>query len=164
MIYLEVIKQKIYSTESISRQISTWRLFNKKIVFTNGCFDLLHQGHIDYLTKAKDLADFLIVGVNSDSSVKKLNKGENRPIQNENSRALIIASLHFVDAVLLFREDTPLELITLIQPDVLVKGGDWKPDQIIGADAVKAKGGEVRVIPFLERFSTTGIENKILNK
>lgn len=161
MNYLDVIKKKIYTTESVFSQLAAWRLFEKKIVFTNGCFDLLHQGHIDYLTKAKDLGDFLIVGINSDSSVKKLNKGANRPIQDEHSRALIIAALHFVDAVLIFNEDTPYELIKVVQPEILVKGGDWKVDEIVGADIVKAKGGEVKTIPFLDGFSTTGIEKKI---
>lgn len=163
MNYLDVIKKKIFSPESMARQLSAWRLFDKKIIFTNGCFDILHQGHIDYLSKARYLGDFLVVGVNSDNSVKKLNKGSGRPIQDENSRALIIASLHFVDAVMIFNEDTPRELIKLIQPDVLVKGGDWKIEQIAGADVVKAKGGDVRTIPFLEGFSTTGIEKKIKN-
>lgn len=164
MNYLDIIKRKIYTVESSFSQLAAWRLFGKKIVFTNGCFDLLHQGHIDYLGKAADLGDFLVVGINSDSSVKKLNKGENRPIQNEYSRALIMAALHFVSAVIIFNEDTPYELIKTIQPDVLVKGGDWKVDDIVGADIVKAKGGEVVSIPFLEGFSTTGIEKKILNK
>src|SRR5687768_16366116 len=107
MNYLDISKRRIYTAESMFSQLAAWRLFEKKIVFTNGCFDILHQGHIDYLSKAVDLGEILIVGVNSDNSVKKLNKGENRPIQDENSRAMIVAALHFVSAVIIFDEDTP---------------------------------------------------------
>lgn len=161
MTNLEIIKKKIVPLEQLKRNLSVWRMKDLKIVFTNGCFDLLHHGHIDYLSKASDLGDVLVIGVNSDSSVKKLNKGENRPIQNENDRALILSALQFVEAVTIFEEDTPLELIKTIQPDVLVKGGDWKENDIIGADVVKAKGGTVAVIPFVEGYSTTNIEKKI---
>ena len=161
MTNLEIIKQKIVSLEQLKRNIAVWRMKNMKIVFTNGCFDILHHGHIDYLSKASDLGDVLIIGVNSDSSVKKLEKGANRPIQNENDRALILSSLQFVEAITIFNEDTPLELIKAIQPDVLVKGGDWKEADIVGADIVKAKGGSVISIPFVEGYSTTNIEKKI---
>ena len=161
MTNLEIIKQKIVSLEQLKRNIAVWRMKDMKIVFTNGCFDILHHGHIDYLSKASDLGDVLIIGVNSDSSVKKLDKGANRPIQNENDRALILSSLQFVEAIIIFNEDTPLELIKAIRPDVLVKGGDWKPEQIAGADVVKAKGGEVVIIPFVEGYSTTDIEKRI---
>ena len=163
MTNLEIIKQKIVPLEQLKRNIAVWRMKDMKIVFTNGCFDILHHGHIDYLSKAADLGDVLIIGVNSDSSVKKLEKGTNRPIQNENDRALILSSLQFVEAITIFNEDTPLELIKAIQPDVLVKGGDWKPEQIAGADVVKAKGGEVVIIPFVDGYSTSNIEKRIKN-
>ncbi len=131
----------------------------KKIVFTNGCFDLLHVGHIRYLQEAKKLGDFLFVGINSDSSVKTL-KGPNRPIQNENDRAEILASLGCVDAVCIFSEDNPLNLIKQVSPNVLVKGGDWKPDQIIGSDFVISNGGIVKSLQFHQGRSTTNIINK----
>jgi rfaE bifunctional protein nucleotidyltransferase chain/domain len=158
---LEFIKSKIYKWEDLSRTIAIWKFKDRKIVFTNGCFDILHQGHVTYLAQAAELGDNLVVGLNSDASVKKLNKGANRPIQDQDSRALILASLHLVSAVILFNEDTPAELIKLVQPDVLVKGGDWKPEQIVGYDTVKARGGEVISIDFLPGFSTTAIEQKI---
>jgi rfaE bifunctional protein nucleotidyltransferase chain/domain len=161
MTNLEIIKNKIYSREMLMRQIAIWRMKDYKIVFTNGCFDILHPGHIDYLSKAADLGDALIIGVNSDASVKKLNKGANRPIQNENDRALILSAFQFVEALIIFEEDTPYELIKAVQPDVLVKGGDWKESDIVGADIVKAKGGVVTTIPFVEGYSTTNIEKKI---
>ncbi|PIQ33575.1 MAG: D-glycero-beta-D-manno-heptose 1-phosphate adenylyltransferase [Bacteroidetes bacterium CG18_big_fil_WC_8_21_14_2_50_41_14] len=163
----ELISNKIMNLETISKALAVWELRGKKIVFTNGCFDLLHLGHIDYLSKAKDLGDILIVGVNTDNSVVRLNKGENRPITNEQSRASIIASLFFVDAVVLFDEDTPYKLIKIVQPDVLVKGSDYKPEDIVGYDVVMAKKGEIRTIDYLEGYSTTAIEQKIrgsLNK
>ena len=161
MTNIEIIRQKIVQVELLKRTIAAWRMKELKIVFTNGCFDLLHRGHIDYLSKAADLGDVLIVGVNSDSSVKQLNKGANRPIQHENDRALILSSLQFIHAITIFNEDTPLELIKAIQPDVLVKGGDWKENEIVGADVVKANGGTVAVIPFVDGYSTTNIEKKI---
>jgi rfaE bifunctional protein nucleotidyltransferase chain/domain len=133
---LEIIKKKIVSPEQLSRNLHVWRMKGLKIVFTNGCFDLLHHGHIDYLSKAADMGDILVIGMNSDFSVKKLDKGKNRPIQNENDRALILSALQFVEAITIFHEDTPYELIKLVQPDVLVKGGDWKESEIIGADIV----------------------------
>src|ERR1035437_100867 len=161
MTNLEIIKNKIYSREMLMRQIAIWRMKDYKIVFTNGCFDILHPGHIDYLSKAADLGDVLIIGVNSDASVKKLNKGANRPIQNENDRALILSAFQFIEAIIIFEEDRPYELIKALQPDVLVKGGDWKESDIVGADIVKAKGGVVTTIPFVEGYSTTNIEKKI---
>ena len=161
MTNLEIIKKKIHTRETLLRQIAVWRMKDYKIVFTNGCFDLLHPGHIDYLSKSSDLGDVLIIGVNSDSSVKKLNKGANRPIQNENDRALILSAFQFVEAIIIFEEDTPYELIKALQPDVLVKGGDWKESDIVGADIVKAKGGLVTTIPFVDGYSTTSIEKKI---
>ncbi len=161
MTNLEIIRQKIISLEQLQRNLHIWRMKDYKIVFTNGCFDLLHHGHIDYLSKAADMGDVLVVGLNSDFSVKKLDKGKNRPIQNENDRALILSALQFVDAITIFHEDTPLELITLVQPNVLVKGGDWKEHEIVGADIVKSKGGTVTTIPYVEGYSTTNIEKKI---
>lgn len=158
---LEVIKNRILTRESLGPALAHYRLKSKKIVFTNGCFDLLHLGHIDYLSKAADCGDVLIVGVNSDSSVKLLNKGANRPIQDQTSRATIIAALHFVDIVCVFDEETPYELIKLIQPDVLVKGADYKVEQVAGYDIVLVRGGEVKLIELVKGYSTSGIERKI---
>lgn len=163
MTNLEIIRNKIFSLLQLQRSIRIWRMKDYKIVFTNGCFDILHRGHIEYLSKAADLGDVLVIGLNSDASVKKLGKGNNRPIQNENDRALALSAIQFVDAVVIFEEDTPIELIKIIQPDVLVKGGDWTPEQVVGADIVKSKGGEVVILPYLDGYSTTGIENRIKN-
>jgi len=157
----DIIKKKIPGKEELSAILSLWRFQQKRIVFTNGCFDLLHLGHIDYLSKAKDYGDILIVGVNTNRSVKMLDKGSNRPITDENARATIVAALHFVDAVVLFDEETPYELIKTVQPDVLVKGSDYRPEDIVGYDIVKEKGGEVMTIDFLPGYSTSGIEKKI---
>jgi rfaE bifunctional protein nucleotidyltransferase chain/domain len=131
-----------------------------KIVFTNGCFDLLHNGHLCYLMDAASLGDKLIIGLNSDASVKRL-KGENRPIKNENERALQLASLAFVDAVILFEEDTPLELIKSIMPNLLVKGGDYSVGAIVGAEEVTKNGGEVKLIPFIKGYSSTNLIDQI---
>jgi rfaE bifunctional protein nucleotidyltransferase chain/domain len=157
---LEIIKSKILNRDRLKNQLAVWRFKDQKIVFTNGCFDLLHLGHIDYLSKAKDHGNVLIVGVNTDASVRRL-KGENRPVTDEISRSVIMASLQFVNAVVLFDEDTPYELIKLVQPDVLVKGSDYQPEDIVGYDIVKAKGGEIVAIDFLEGYATTGIIEKI---
>lgn len=157
---LEIIQSKILSGDSLQKALNTWRFYEKKLVFTNGCFDLLHYGHVDYLSKAKDLGDVLIVGLNTDSSVKRL-KGEHRPFQNESSRATVLASLQFVDAVVLFDEDTPYDLISFIRPAVLVKGSDYKPEQIVGYDILKTYHGEVKTIDFVQGFSTSAIEDKI---
>lgn len=161
MTHLDAIKNRMPDMAELKRMIARWRLLDKKIVFTNGCFDILHYGHIDYLSKAADFGDVLIVGVNSDESVKKLNKGASRPIQNEQSRLFTVASLHFVSVAILFNEDTPLNLITEIQPDVIVKGGDYKDSEIAGADVVKARGGEVKIVDFVQGYSTTDIEKRI---
>ena len=158
---LEIFKSKIYTKETIVKEVNLWRLKSNKIVFTNGCFDIVHLGHIDYLSKAADLGHMLIVAINSDASVKRLGKGNNRPIQDERSRSIIIAALHAVAAVVVFDEDTPYELIKLIQPDVLVKGADYKIEQIAGHDIVLARRGEVKLIDFLEGYSTSAIEKKI---
>ena len=133
-----------------------WKFRNEKIVFTNGCFDIIHRGHIEYLAKAASLGTKLIVGLNTDASVRRL-KGENRPVNDERGRALALASLLFVDEVILFNTDTPRELIEFIQPDVLVKGGDYRPEDIVGNDIVTARGGQVVTIPLVEGYSTTSI-------
>jgi len=166
---LEIIQSKIQLSDTLIRTLAIWRFKGEKIVFTNGCFDILHRGHIDYLAKASDLGGKLIVGLNSDASVRLLNKGNTRPLQDEQSRAMILASLYFVHAVILFDENTPQKLIQLLNPDVLVKGADYDANEtdtkskkfIVGSDTVKAKGGEVKTIEFLEGFSTTNIENRI---
>lgn len=154
---LQVIKSRIVERDELSFIVNRWGLKGEKIVFTNGCFDILHQGHVDYLSKAADLGTKLVVGVNTDDSVRRLGKDKNRPIQDENSRAIIIAALHFVDLVILFDEDTPLELIEEVNPQVLVKGSDYKTNEIVGHQIVTKNGGEVRTIDFLEGFSTTKI-------
>ena len=158
---LQNIQRKLFTIEPLLKQIAIWRMKSNRIVFTNGCFDILHPGHVDYLSKAADLGDILIIGLNSDNSVKQLNKGINRPIQNETDRALILTSIQFIEAIIIFEEATPYELIKALEPDILVKGGDWKEADIVGADIVKAKGGTVLSIPFVEGYSTTNIENKI---
>lgn len=159
--HLQAISNKIFLRQQLMFWLNTMRFKNEKLVFTNGCFDLLHEGHIDYLAKAADLGTKLIVGVNSDNSVKRLGKGASRPIQNEQSRAMLLAALHFTSAITVFDEDTPYQLIELVKPNVLVKGADWKVENIVGYDLVKANGGEVVTIEFLPGFSTTAIENKI---
>jgi rfaE bifunctional protein nucleotidyltransferase chain/domain len=158
---LEVISSKIFTRENIQKLCAGWRLKDKKIVFTNGCFDLLHLGHVDYMAKAADLGGVLIVGLNSDISVRKI-KGEHRPINNEHSRAMVLASLSFVDAVVLFDEETPYELIKLVQPDILVKGKDYKTEEIAGYDIVLSNGGEIITIDLTEGYSTTKIEERIM--
>ena len=157
---LEIINKKIRSKEALSSELAVWHFFNKKIVWTNGCFDILHLGHIDYLSKAKDQGDILIVGVNTDESVRKIKKA-GRPITDEKSRSTIIAALHFVDAVVLFDEETPYEQIKFIQPDILVKGSDYNAEDIVGYDIVISKGGKVVTIDFLPGYSTSAIEEKI---
>lgn len=155
------IAEKIcQNKEVLKHKLADWHNNQQKVVFTNGCFDILHRGHVDYLAKAADLGDKLVIGVNTDASVSKL-KGPQRPIQDEYSRLQILASLAFVDAVILFDEETPYELIKLVQPDVLVKGSDYKPEDIVGYDIVKAKGGNVNTIDFIPGFSTSLIEKKI---
>ena len=156
-------KNKIYNLESIKSQVDSWKANGNKIAFTNGVFDILHTGHLMLLYKSCLLADVLIIGINSDASVKRL-KGESRPINNEASRLLMLSCLGMTDGVILFEEDTPYELIQLIQPDILIKGGDYSQDTIVGAELVKASGGQVVVIEFEEGFSTTGTIAKIKNQ
>lgn len=157
----QILKNKIFNLVDLQTEIYKWRKNNEKIVFTNGCFDLIHVGHIEYLTKASDLGDKLIIGLNTDDSVKRL-KGENRPILDQQARAETLAALFFVDAVIFFDEDTPYQLIKAIQPDILVKGGDYKKDDIVGADIVKNYGGVVGTIPLVQGYSTSKIIEKII--
>jgi D-glycero-beta-D-manno-heptose 1-phosphate adenylyltransferase len=154
------IQHKIYTQESLLKQVNAWRVLNKKIVFTNGVFDILHKGHIASLSEAASYGDMLIVGVNADASVKKL-KGPTRPVNEENARVLMLASLLQTDAVIIFEEDTPLELIKLIMPDVLVKGGDYTIEQIAGAAEVLAAGGEVKIASIVDGISTTKIIDEL---
>lgn len=157
---LKIIQQKLLSSDQLEQKIAQWRKQDKKVVFTNGCFDILHLGHVDYLSKAADFGDYLVVGLNTDASVRKL-KGPARPVNSEQARAGILASLFFVSAVVLFDQDTPYELIKTVQPDVLVKGSDYKAEDIVGYDVVKARGGEVVTIDFLEGYSTSSIIDKL---
>jgi len=160
---VQSIPGKIFTLPALLQQLKRWRLLNRKIVFTNGVFDILHEGHIASLSDAATAGNVLIVGVNADASVKRL-KGESRPVNNENSRALILASLVITDAVIIFEEDTPYHLITAIMPDVLVKGGDYTIETIVGAKEVIANGGEVIIAPILEGFSTTSIIERMQSK
>lgn len=152
--------EKIYSLPGIIQKLSQWKKEGKKIVFTNGVFDLLHKGHIFSLSRAAQQGDILIIGLNSDASVKRL-KGNSRPVNDQDARALVLSSLVMVDAVVIFEEDTPQQLITVILPDVLVKGGDYTIDQIAGAKEVIANGGKIVINPILDGFSTTAIINAI---
>jgi D-glycero-beta-D-manno-heptose 1-phosphate adenylyltransferase len=158
---LDLITSKIFTRENILKQCAVWRLKETKIIFTNGCFDLLHLGHIEYLAKAADIGGVLVIGLNSDISVRKI-KGDHRPINDEHSRAMILASLSFVNAVILFNEETPYELIRIIQPDILVKGKDYKVEEIAGHDIVLANGGKVVTIELTGGYSTSDIEQRII--
>lgn len=155
---IEQIQNKIVSREQLVECLKSRG--DQRVVFTNGCFDLVHRGHVDYLSRARDLGDLLILGLNSDSSVRRL-KGPSRPIVDEKSRALLLAAFQFIDYVVLFEEDTPYELIKAAQPDILVKGGDYKPEEIVGYDIVKQRGGQVVTIDFVPGFSTTNIVEKL---
>jgi rfaE bifunctional protein nucleotidyltransferase chain/domain len=156
----KTLLDKISDVTSLKRRIAAWRFQDKKVVFTNGVFDLLHTGHITYLTKAAELGDKLIIGLNTDASVKRL-KGPDRPVNDENGRALLLASLFFVEAIVLFDDDTPLNLITELKPDILVKGADYAIENIVGAKEVIANGGQVKTIEFVDGFSSTSIIQKI---
>jgi rfaE bifunctional protein nucleotidyltransferase chain/domain len=151
---------KILSLIDAEKQITDLKKQDKKIVFSNGCFDILHAGHVDYLEKAREKGDFLVVGLNTDNSVRRL-KGQNRPINNENSRARVLSGLGFVDMVVLFEEDTPFNMINKLKPDVLVKGKDYEISNIVGADIVLANGGKVETIELTEGLSTTSVIDKI---
>lgn len=157
---LEIIQEKIVPLEEMNQPLARWRFLDKKIVFTNGCFDIIHKGHVDYLARAAEFGDIMIVGLNSDDSVKRL-KGNGRPLQDQESRAVILSSLKMVNYVILFDEDTPFNLINHIKPDFLVKGSDYKEKEVVGADIVKSNGGEVILIDFLDGYSTTSIINKL---
>lgn len=156
----DFIARKIYTKQQLVQKVAQWRLTGKKIAFTNGVFDIIHGGHIFSLSQAASAGDCLIVGLNADASVKRL-KGETRPVNDEQARALVLAAMVIVDAVVIFEEDTPLELITTVMPDVLVKGGDYTTEQIAGAKEVMQNGGEVIINPIVENFSTTAIIGKI---
>lgn len=157
---LEIIQSKIIDINNIESLLTYWSLKNQKIVFTNGCFDILHRGHVEYLAQAANHGDVLVIGLNTDNSVRRI-KGDSRPVQDEYARALLLASLSFVSAVILFDEDTPYNLIQRVQPDVLVKGSDYKAEDIVGYDIVKAKGGKVVTIDFIDGYSTTSIIEKL---
>jgi len=163
MPYLNLIKSKVFSQNKLSDLVENWKSENKTIVFTNGCFDILHKGHIEYLAQAKSLGDKLIIGLNSDKSVKGL-KGDQRPVNDQVARALLLASMIFTDAVVIFDEDTPENIIKLYSPDILVKGGDYKSNEIAGADFVINNGGKVKIIPLVEGYSSSNIIKKISDK
>ncbi|HRF78610.1 MAG TPA: D-glycero-beta-D-manno-heptose 1-phosphate adenylyltransferase [Flavobacteriales bacterium] len=153
--------KRVMDLVQVQRAVNIWRMKGDRIVFTNGCFDILHRGHVEYLQEAAALGDRLIIGLNSDASVRRLGKAADRPLNDEQSRAKVLSALRLVDAVVIFDQDTPLELIQAIAPEVLVKGGDWKEDQIVGAEVVKARGGEVRSLKLVDGFSTTALIEKI---
>ena len=157
---LEILNSKILDKERLLVKLTDWKEEDKKIVFTNGCFDLIHLGHIEVIARSADLGDILIIGVNTDNSIKRL-KGKNRPIVEEISRAKQLAALEFVDAVVFFDQDTPIDLIKVINPNVITKGGDYKTDQVIGNDIVTQNDGEVVIIPLTQGYSTTSILEKI---
>lgn len=160
MDFLNHSKQKIIDANLLRTLLAYWKFKQYKIVFTNGCFDILHLGHIDYLSKARELGDILIIGLNTDKSVSNL-KGENRPVNNQEARALILASLSCVDALILFDEETPYKLIQEVNPHVLVKGSDYKAHEIVGYDIVQKSGGSIETIDFLEGYSTSSIIEKL---
>lgn len=160
MNHLKINQQKILNQEGLNSKIAYWKFKGYKVVFTNGCFDIIHLGHIDYLSKARDLGDILIIGLNTDNSVSRI-KGPSRPVNNETARANILASFNFVDAIVLFDEETPYELINNVKPDILVKGSDYKPEDIVGYGIVKNSGGMIETIDFLEGYSTSSIIEKL---
>jgi rfaE bifunctional protein nucleotidyltransferase chain/domain len=165
---LSSLESKIVSLEDAKRRVNMWHLKNDKVVFTNGCFDILHKGHVTYLAKSAELGDRLIVAINTDASVRELGKGDNRPINSEEARATVLAALGFVDMVVFFDDNTPLSLIEFLQPDILVKGADYDPQEtnpdskkyIVGSDFIKKNGGEVVAIQLVEGYSTTSIIEK----
>ncbi len=161
MLYHKKLSEKLVTKDKLKDHLHEWKMQNHKVVFTNGCFDILHRGHVEYLCHAKDLGDKLIIGLNTDASVKRLGKSPERPINSEDTRATILAALECVDAVILFDEETPLDLISFVQPDVLVKGNDYKAEEIVGYDVVTAKGGKVMTIQLVDGFSTTKLIEKM---
>jgi D-beta-D-heptose 7-phosphate kinase/D-beta-D-heptose 1-phosphate adenosyltransferase len=160
---LNKLKAKILNIKDLAKIINEWRLNGDKIVFTNGCFDLIHLGHLEILARSADLGDKLIVGINSDMSIKKI-KGSSRPIIEEDSRAKQLAAIEFIDAVILFNEDTPYDLINILKPDILTKGGDYKKNDIVGNQLINKEQGEVVIIPLTQGYSTTSILEKIKNE
>ena len=160
MSHLNKLNTKIYSLEELENQVNAWKQAGEEVVFTNGCFDIIHRGHIEVLAQTADLGNRLIVGLNSDSSIQKL-KGKNRPIIDEQSRAILLASFSFVDAVVLFSEETPINLISTLKPDMLAKGGDYEINTIVGHKVVQENGGQVILVPFVDGFSSTTIIDNI---
>jgi len=160
MSHLKNINSKIYNLDCLTTQVEQWKATGNKVVFTNGCFDIIHRGHIEVLARTANLGDKLIIGLNSDQSIQKL-KGKDRPIIDEQSRAILLAALSFVDAIVLFSEDTPIKLIGALLPDVLAKGGDYEIETIVGHEIVQQNGGKVKLVPFLDGFSSTTIIDKI---
>jgi D-glycero-beta-D-manno-heptose 1-phosphate adenylyltransferase len=160
MTKLYQIRQKLLNKAALIEKVNAWKKEGLKVIFTNGCFDIIHPGHIDYLAKAASLGDKFIIGVNTDASVRIL-KGPSRPIQNQDARALILAALCFTSAIVLFDEQTPKELISAILPDILVKGADYSISEVVGADVVVKNGGSVVLLPYLTGYSTSAIEKKI---
>ncbi|MFO7922109.1 MAG: adenylyltransferase/cytidyltransferase family protein [Bacteroidales bacterium] len=156
----EIINSKILSDKSLERMLAYRRFKDQKMVFTNGCFDILHRGHADYLARAAEMGDILVVGLNTDRSVRAI-KGPGHPVQNEKSRSQILASLFYVNAVILFDRETPEELIKKVEPDILVKGSDYKPEEIVGYDIVTARGGKVITLALVEGYSTSEIFRKL---
>lgn len=161
MSYHKKLSEKFIRPEALPALLKTWNDSHQKIVFTNGCFDILHRGHVEYLCHARDFGDKLILGLNTDASVKRQGKSPDRPINSEMTRATILAALECIDAIILFDEDTPYELIKAIQPDILVKGSDYKAENIVGYDIVTAKGGSILTVPLIEGFSTTKLIEKL---
>ncbi len=163
------ILSKLHTIADMAKQIEKWKMAGNRVVFTNGCFDILHKGHVTYLAQAADFGTKLVIGINADESVRRLGKGDDRPINLEDARALLIASLGFVDGVVVFNDDTPIRLIEQLQPDILVKGADYDADEtdptskkyIVGRETVMLFGGIVKTVPLVAGFSTTGILNKI---
>ena len=162
MSQFNTLKNKFFSLENLKMQVKEWEATGETVVFTNGCFDIVHQGHIEGLARTADLGTKLIIGLNSDSSIQKL-KGKNRPIIQQQSRAILLASFSFVDAVVLFSEDTPINLISTLLPDILAKGGDYEIETIVGYEIVQKNGGEVILVPFVDGFSSSTIIEKIKN-
>ena len=160
MSHLKTLNSKVYNLDALTNQVEQWKMAGKKVVFTNGCFDIIHRGHIEVLARTADLGDKLVIGLNSDQSIQKL-KGKDRPVIDEQSRAILLAALSFVDAIVLFSEDTPLKLISALLPDVLAKGGDYEIETIVGHEIVQKNGGKVKLVPFLDGFSSTTIIDKI---
>lgn len=160
MSYLKKINNKIFTIKKLKKEVDNWKKSGEKIVFTNGCFDIIHRGHIELLAHTADLGDKLIVGLNSDISIQKI-KGKSRPIIQQDSRAILLAALDFIDAIILFSEETPINLIKLLEPNILAKGGDYKINTIVGNEIVKKNGGKVILVPFVDGFSSTDIITKI---